>query len=177
MPRDLARVLAWAHEHVHEPTSLVALARIAGVPPRTLETHFARFLGTTPMEWVRQERLTRARAALLASEGRASVSDVSSASGFSQLGRFAAQYCRRFGELPSETIRRLRRSRPDALEDVDDEATRLVWRSMQPAYAVAPPAFVSGLRRFAAPNIAPPASDPTTDSVTIRTDVFTCSLQ
>ncbi len=45
------------------------------------------------------------------------------------------------------------------------------------SYAVALPASGSGLRRFAAPNIAPPASEPTTESVTIRTDVFTCSLQ
>jgi adenylate cyclase len=87
---------------------------------------------------VRQDRLAHARRALLASDGRTSVSDVAVRCGFTQLGRFAAQYCGRFGELPSETVRRIRTSRPDAFEDVDDEATRLAWRALPAAFAVAP---------------------------------------
>lgn len=138
MPRDVARVLEWSRAHAGEPVRLDGLARIAGVPARTLETHFRRFLGTTPLAWVRQERLARARRALLDPEETASVSEVATSAGFTQLGRFAAQYCRRFGELPSETLRRLRRSRPDAFEDVEDEATRLAWRALPAAFAVAP---------------------------------------
>ena len=137
LPRDLARVLEWSRGHLHEPIRLSDLARIGGVPPRTLETHFMRFLGATPMGWVRQARLTHARRALLAAEGQESVSDVALSSGFSQLGRFAAQYARRFGELPSETLRRIRRAQPDAFEDVHDEATRLAWRALPAAFAVA----------------------------------------
>jgi AraC-like DNA-binding protein len=138
LPRDIVRVLAWSRAHLREPVRLEGLARIAGVPPRTLETHFRRFLGTTPMSWMRQERLSNARRTLLASAGEASVSDVAMASGFGQLGRFAAQYCRRFGEVPSETLRRIRSTQPDAFEDVDDEATRLAWRAVPAAFAVAP---------------------------------------
>jgi AraC-like DNA-binding protein len=139
LPRDIVRVLDWSRAHLHDPIRLEDLARIGGVPPRTLETHFRRFLGETPLGWVRQARLTHARRALLASTGRATVAGVAAQSGFvNQLGRFAAQYCRRFGELPSETLRRIRRSRPDAFEDVDDEATRLVWRALPAAFAVAP---------------------------------------
>ncbi|HEX7487887.1 MAG TPA: helix-turn-helix domain-containing protein [Anaeromyxobacteraceae bacterium] len=140
MPRDVARVLEWLRAHADRPVRLETLARVAGVPTRTLETHFMRFLGTTPLEWVRQERLAHARRALLASEGRASVSEIAVSCGFTQLGRFAAQYAGRFGELPSETLRRLRTSRPDAFEDVHDEATRLVWRALPAAFAVAPDA-------------------------------------
>jgi len=138
LPRDVARVLQWSRAHLDEPIQLESLARIAGVPPRTLQTHFMRFLGTTPLAWVRGERLMQARRALLASEGRESVSEVAVRCGFGQLGRFAAQYSTRFGELPSETLRRIRRSRPDAFEDVDDEATRLTWRALPAAFAVAP---------------------------------------
>lgn len=138
LPRDVARVLEWLRAHLHEPVRLDALARIAGVPARTLEAHFRRFLGATPLGWVRQARLSHARRALLASGGRASVTDVALDSGFVQLGRFAAQYCRAFGELPSETLRRIRHTRPDAYEDVDDEATRLAWRALPAAFAVAP---------------------------------------
>ncbi len=138
LPRDVVRVLEWSRAHLDQPIRLDALARIAGVPPRTLETHFMRFLSTTPLGWVRQERLTHARRALLASDGHVSVSQIATSSGFGQLGRFAAQYCSRFGELPLETLRRIRRARPDAFEDVDDEATRLFWRALPAAFAVAP---------------------------------------
>ena len=138
LPRDVVRVLEWSRAHPDEPIRLQALARVAGVSSRTLEAHFMRFLGMTPLGWAREARLTHARRALLASEGRTTVTDVATDCGFSQLGRFAAQYCRRFGELPSETLRRIRRTRPDAFEDVDDEATRLAWRALQAAFAVAP---------------------------------------
>lgn len=139
LPGDLVRVLEWSRLHAREPAGLEDLARIAAVPPRTLETHFRQFLGTTPLAWLRDARLTRARDALLAAGGRAAtVSEIAVASGFTQLGRFAALYCRRFGELPSETLRRLRRPRPDAFEDGDDEATRLAWRALPGAFAVAP---------------------------------------
>lgn len=53
LPRDLVRVLAWSRAHLCEPVRLEGLARIAGVPRRTLETHFRRFLGMTPMSWMR----------------------------------------------------------------------------------------------------------------------------
>ncbi|HET7826571.1 MAG TPA: helix-turn-helix domain-containing protein [Anaeromyxobacter sp.] len=138
LPRDLARILEWCRGHAQEPVQLPALAEVAGVPARTLEAHFRRFLGVTPLTWVRQARLERVRCALLASDGRTSVSRVALDCGFTQLGRFAAQYSRRFGELPSETLQRIRHSRPDAFEDVDDEATRLAWRVLPAVFAVAP---------------------------------------
>jgi transcriptional regulator GlxA family with amidase domain len=138
LPRDVVRVMEWSRAHLDAPLRLEALARVAGVPARTLETHFMRFLGTTPLGWVRQDRLTHARRALLSGGDRRTVSQVALRCGFTQLGRFAAQYCSRFGELPSETLRRIRRAQPDAFEDVDDEATRLVWRALPAAFAVAP---------------------------------------
>ena len=138
LPGDLVRALAWSRAHLHEPIRLDELARIAGVPPRTLETHFRQFLGVTPLRWVREARLDQARRALLAPGAGASVSKVAVDCGFNQLGRFAAQYCSRFEELPSETLRRIRRATPDAEEDVDDEATRLAWGALPAAFAVAP---------------------------------------
>ena len=138
LPRDVVRAIEWSRAHLDEPVRLDALARVAGVPPRTLEAHFMRFLGMTPLGWMRQARLTHARRALLASEGRVTVAGIAMGAGFSQMGRFAAQYCSRFGELPSETLRHIRRARPDAFEDVDDEATRLAWRALPDAFAVAP---------------------------------------
>lgn len=139
LPADVVRVLRWSRDHLHERLALPALARIAGVPSRTLESHFRQFLGTTPTAWLRDARLTRAHAALLAAAGEATtISRVATDSGFTQLGRFAAQYCRRFGELPSETLRRLRSPTAEMLDERDDEATRLTWGAVPAAFAVAP---------------------------------------
>jgi AraC-like DNA-binding protein len=135
LPRDLVRALDWLRGHLHEPVRLEALAEIAGAAPRTLETHFRQFLGTTPLGWVRQMRLLRARQALLDSAGQASVTGVALDSGFTQLGRFAALYCRHFGELPSHTLQRARRHLAD---DIDDEAWRHTWSAVPAVFAVAP---------------------------------------
>lgn len=138
LPGDVVRVLSWGRAHLHEPLALADLVNAAGVPARTLETHFRQFLGVTPLGWVRAARLASARRALLASGGRgASVSEVAVGSGFTQLGRFAAAYSRRFGELPSETLRRLRQPASEE-DDRGDEATRLAWRALPAAFAVAP---------------------------------------
>src|SRR5690349_5722939 len=61
LPADLVRALAWLRGHLSEPVQLDLLAQVAGVRPRTLETHFKMFLGVTPLSWVRRMRLARAR--------------------------------------------------------------------------------------------------------------------
>jgi AraC-like DNA-binding protein len=138
LPGDLVRALRWLRGHLHEQIRLEALAAVAGVRPRTLEAHFKLYLGTTPLGWVRRTRLALARQRLLRADGSASVTGVVLASGFSQLGRFAAQYREHFGELPSATLRRARGSLKDGTDEVDDEAFRLTWRGLSAAYAVAP---------------------------------------
>jgi AraC-like DNA-binding protein len=135
MPPGLVRALAWLRAHLHEPVRLDTLAQVAGSAPRTLETHFRQYLGATPLGWVRQMRLMRARRLLMESDGKASVTRVALDSGFTQLGRFAARYSRDFGETPSQT---LRRARCGAADDIDDEALRLTWQALPSVFAVAP---------------------------------------
>jgi len=131
LPGDLVRALAWLRQRLDEPVQLGVLAQVAGVKPRTLETHFKTFLGTTPLGWVRQMRLEKARQMLLGTDAD-SVTDVALASGFNQFGRFAGQYRAAFGELPSETLRRAVAAR----EEIDDEALRLTWCALPAALHV-----------------------------------------
>src|SRR5919201_2102175 len=91
LPADLTRALGWLRSNLSEPVQLDLLAQIAGVRPRTLETHFKMFLGTTPLGWVRRMRLARARQELLHARSPTSGTDVALANGFSPLGRFAGQ--------------------------------------------------------------------------------------
>lgn len=136
LPADLVRALRWLREHFSEPVRLERLADIAGVRPRTLETHFKVFLGTTPLGWVRQMRLRRARQQLLHASRDATVTDVAIANGFTQLGRFAAQYRKVFGELPSSTSQRSRPIRAEKFDGDTDEAIRLTLNALPRAFAV-----------------------------------------
>ena len=76
------------------------------MPGRTLIKHFRDFKGTSPMRYLRSARYERVRAALRRAEPEESVTDVASQWGFTHLGRFSVEYRRRFGESPSETLRR-----------------------------------------------------------------------
>lgn len=143
LPGDLVRALAWLRRRLDEPVQIDTLAEVAGVRPRTLETHFRTFLGTTPLGWERRMRLHNARRSLLANRDR-SVTEAALASGFSQLGRFAAHYRAEFGELPSQTLRRIRAAEPE----VDDEALRLTWRALPAALNVAPGACEAALENL-----------------------------
>lgn len=136
LPADLVRALRWLRGHLSEPVRLDELAAIGGVRPRTLETHFKVFLGTTPLGWVRRMRLTRARQQLLRSREGATVTDVAMANGFNQLGRFAAQYRQVFGELPSATIQQSRSSQAQKSNRDTDEAIRLTLNALPLAFAV-----------------------------------------
>jgi len=137
LPAGLARALTWLRANLNEPVHLDHLAQIADVHPRTLERHFRSFLDTTPHGWVRRLRLVRARQELINGDRETSVTCVALASGFSQLGRFAAQYREHFGELPSQTLRRVHGC-PRGCDDPPDEAFRLTWRALQAAFTVAP---------------------------------------
>ena len=113
LPASLASALGWLSRRLDEPVRLDDLAAAAGVRPRTLEAHFKTYLGTTPIGWVRRTRLARARQQLLAAGDEANVTEIALANGFNQLGRFAAQYRAQFGELPSQTLKALRRKVPE----------------------------------------------------------------
>jgi len=136
LPADVVRALRWLRGHWSEPVRLEQLADIGGVRPRTLETHFKMFLRTTPLGWARQMRLRRARQQLLQSGQGASVTNVAMANGFTQLGRFAAQYRKVFGELPSATFRRSRSSDAQEFDGDTDEAIRLTLNALPLAFAV-----------------------------------------
>jgi AraC-like DNA-binding protein len=136
LPPSLQHALGWLKLRLDQPIVLDDLAAAAGVRPRTLEAHFKLHLGTTPMGWVRRTRLARAHQQLLASRDDANVTEIANANGFTELGRFAAQYRRQFGELPSQTLKTSRGSGLN--EEIDDEAVRLSWGALSAAFTVAP---------------------------------------
>jgi AraC family ethanolamine operon transcriptional activator len=99
------RVEEFLDVHEHELPSLAELCAIAGVGERALEYAFREQLGLPPSRYVRLRRLNRARRELSGSDPETTrVTDVAMRWGFWQLGRFATEYRRLFGEHPSETL-------------------------------------------------------------------------
>lgn len=107
-PRYVRRAMEHARERLDGPLTLGELAVAAGVSARALQDGFRATVGRSPMSWVRDQRLDRAHAELTAAEpgDGTRVTDVALHWGFAHFGRFAQLYARRFGERPSETLRR-----------------------------------------------------------------------
>jgi AraC-like DNA-binding protein/tetratricopeptide (TPR) repeat protein len=82
------------------------LAAVAGVSSRTLQRLFRIFLGKTPHAALRDIRFQCARQTLLTGLADAKVTDLALSCGFPHPGRFAIEYRRRYGEAPSQTLKR-----------------------------------------------------------------------
>ncbi|KUL39606.1 AraC family transcriptional regulator [Actinoplanes awajinensis subsp. mycoplanecinus] len=88
------------------PFTIADLAQIADVSTRSLQDSFQRYLGTSPMTYLRELRLSLVHHQLREAEpGHYTVTEIAHRGGFVHLGRFAALYHRRYGESPSQTLR------------------------------------------------------------------------
>ncbi len=106
-PRYVRRAEEYMRAHAHEPIAIDDIVAAVGVGARTLSWGFRRYRGLSPLAHLRAIRLEGARKDLTRSISQTcSVTGVALRWGFGHLGRFARDYARRFGELPSETLRR-----------------------------------------------------------------------
>lgn len=105
-PRHVRRAEEHIRAHAGSDLTLADIALAAGTSVRSLTEGFRRFRDTTPMRYLRDVRLDGVREALRQGDAGASVSAVAARFGFAHAGRFAADYQRRFGERPSDTLRR-----------------------------------------------------------------------
>jgi len=94
--------------HAEEPITGDDVARHLGVSTRSVYAGFRRHFGMTPIQRLKDIRFARVREDLVAARSD-SVTAIALHWGFTHLGKFAADYHRRFGELPSETLRSAKR--------------------------------------------------------------------
>jgi AraC-like DNA-binding protein/tetratricopeptide (TPR) repeat protein len=106
LPRGVRRVLEAMRTAGARELTASELAAIAGVSTRTLQRQFVTSLGKTPQAALRDIRFERARRELLRGSPQASVLDIALRCGFTHFGRFSVEYRRRYGEKPSQTLRR-----------------------------------------------------------------------
>ncbi len=105
--RIMARFEEVLADHPNRPLHMPELCALIGVTDRTLRSCCAEFLGISPSRYMLLRRLQSVRVALRdADPATASVAEIASGCGFTELGRFAAAYRNAFGESPSTTLRR-----------------------------------------------------------------------
>jgi AraC-like DNA-binding protein len=108
-PGPVRRVLELIEDHYPEPLTITDLASASHISVRRLQAGFRRHVGMPPMSYLRRFRLDRAHELLCRAEPETmSVTEVAMTCGLRHLGRFAAEYHGRYGETPSQTLRRPR---------------------------------------------------------------------
>ena len=107
-PHYVVRAEEILSSEARQAPTIGAVAIRVGVSARTLSEGFRRFRGTTPRRFLAARRLDGVKNELESDVQGRSVSDIAGRWGYVNLGAFAAAYRRRFGELPSETLRRSR---------------------------------------------------------------------
>ncbi|WP_283139089.1 AraC family transcriptional regulator [Rhizohabitans arisaemae] len=107
IPKVVRRAVEFIEGHAHLPLTTDEVARAVAISGRSLQEGFRVHLGMTPMAHLRNVRLTRVHEELVAGDpARCTVTTVAARWGFLHQGRFAAAYRARYGQAPSETLRR-----------------------------------------------------------------------
>ncbi|MFE1083470.1 helix-turn-helix transcriptional regulator [Brevibacterium sediminis] len=104
--KAVRRAASYIETHAASPLQLNDIADAAGTGVRALQYGFHRHLNTSPMGYLRQIRLERARQDLRRAdpENGETVTAVAHRWGFANVGRFAAAYRKTYGVNPSHTL-------------------------------------------------------------------------
>lgn len=115
-PALIRRVTNDIHARPEHPFTVTDLAALGNVSVRTLQEGFRRYMGVTPMQYLRQVRLARAHDLLRrGTDGTVTVAAVAHQCGFTHLGRFSQAYRNAYGRSPSQTLRDTLTSGPSSL--------------------------------------------------------------
>lgn len=107
VPQAVRRVVDHIHLNFGSRVAPRDLAKVSGGSLRSLYYGFKRWHSTTPMVYLRNVRLSNARKSLLSEKDLSSnVSQIAFDVGYESLSHFARDYRKKFGELPSETLRK-----------------------------------------------------------------------
>lgn len=107
LPQPIRTAIGIMEAEPHLPMTVESLAARTGVSARSLQLGFRSMLDITPMAYLREVRLRRAHQALLESNpSRTTVKSIAYQWRFLNQGRFAAMHTARYGETPSDSLRR-----------------------------------------------------------------------
>jgi AraC family transcriptional activator FtrA len=104
--KSIAAVLDWARQRLAEPIEIGALAKHAGLSERTFLRRFREGTGSTPLKWLRRERIGRAMKLL--EEESPALTDIAEACGFESEENFRKAFSTIAGVSPGAYRRRFR---------------------------------------------------------------------
>ncbi|ATA29301.1 hypothetical protein MLM_3259 [Mycobacterium lepraemurium] len=98
--------MSFIHRHAAEDIGINDVAASVHLTPRAVQYLFRRQLDTTPTEYMRRVRLSRAHQELVAATTASStVTEIAQRWGFAHTGRFAVLYRQTYGQSPHTTLR------------------------------------------------------------------------
>ena len=96
----IAEVMAWVSANLHAEHSLDSMARRAFMSRRTFVRHFRRVTGSSPYDWVLEQRIAAAQELLR--HGSSTVEAIAQRTGFGGSGILRRHFRRIVGCTPSE---------------------------------------------------------------------------
>lgn len=105
-PRHVRRAIDFMRANLSQPITIGDMAKASNVSVRSLQKGFRDFRTTTPMAYLQHLRLEAAHRELQDAAPGLTVAAIALKWGFTHLGRFAVDYKLRFGQFPSQTLRR-----------------------------------------------------------------------
>lgn len=102
---QVRRAVDWILTHLDERIDIDALAALAGMSVRTFHRSFKLLTAHSPVQFVKQARLYKARNALRGGQG--SVAQVAFDVGYESASQFSREYTRQFGHPPIKDLAQL----------------------------------------------------------------------
>ncbi|MCP3870077.1 MAG: AraC family transcriptional regulator [Gammaproteobacteria bacterium] len=104
--RQVRNIEDYIESHANQPIDIVTLVTVSGLSAATIHRTFRKHREYTPMQFLKQTRMGLVNQRLLMASSSDSVTRIAMECGFTHLGRFASEYRYRFGEDPSQTLKR-----------------------------------------------------------------------
>ncbi|SPL70666.1 AraC family transcriptional regulator [Acinetobacter stercoris] len=105
LPSAIKKAKIYIDTHLDSQLSLDEISQHVGISIRSLQKGFSDYLKQSPGQYIRDKRLEMIHFSLKHSHGESCVTDIAMRYGINSLGHFSAQYKKRYGCMPSETLK------------------------------------------------------------------------
>ncbi|RPE66988.1 AraC-like DNA-binding protein [Pacificibacter maritimus] len=106
VPHMVRQAEEYIIEHAADAPTLAEVANTLGISVRNLSMNFKKFRGCTLGQFLKEQRLQAARRELRAGGQGRTVGQIAASLSYIHMGEFAKAYRERFGERPSDTLKR-----------------------------------------------------------------------